>query len=244
MRKFQSLFESSIVKVNEVISSLGSTLRTKKVKLKEVRIGLQNENVELNYSISSKISKLPDDLAIESKNMDALTAKTEKVFRNQAQFRKKKGEGVKQSKKENPKPTVKLSVKPKKENKPNYNLASASKGKEMLNKEPIIDDSEEEDPNEHELKRRKDHEAQIDEHQRIVREAEEKEKIEREAQVVLESGKLLFPVWTLERILNEVVDMQKYILDFVSKYKGNNKSDKVLLSVILKVYEVHKRTHQ
>ncbi|CAI9303309.1 unnamed protein product [Lactuca saligna] len=46
------------------------------------------------------------------------------------------------------------------------------KGKEnMFNKEPIIDDGEEEKPDEEELKRQKAHEAEMDEHQRIIREA-------------------------------------------------------------------------
>ncbi|CAI9299726.1 unnamed protein product [Lactuca saligna] len=46
----------------------------------------------------------------------------------------------------------------------------------------------------------------MDKHQRIVCEVEEKEKAKCEAQVTLESHKLLFPLWTLERILNEAVD--------------------------------------
>ena len=67
------------MKANEVISSLGSTLKIEKAKLEEVRIGLQSDHAEFNSSISSKITKLQDDLAMESKIMDALAAKTEKV---------------------------------------------------------------------------------------------------------------------------------------------------------------------
>ncbi|CAI9263447.1 unnamed protein product [Lactuca saligna] len=51
---------------------------------------------------------------------------------------------------------------------------------------------EEEEPDEHELKIRKDREAKMDEHQRIVHEAEEKEKAEREAQVMLERERFCF----------------------------------------------------
>ncbi|CAI9289421.1 unnamed protein product [Lactuca saligna] len=47
----------------------------------------------------------------------------------------------------------------------------------------------------------------MDEHQRIIRDTEAKEKTECEAQVTLESRKLLFPVWTLKRSQSEVVDM-------------------------------------
>ncbi|CAI9303754.1 unnamed protein product [Lactuca saligna] len=79
----------------------------------------------------------------------------------------------------------------------------------MLNRleEPKIDNSEDEGPNENELKRRKEREAQINEHQRIVRKAEEKENAKREAQAMLESRKRFFLVWTLNRIMSKVVDM-------------------------------------
>nr|KAJ0201645.1 hypothetical protein LSAT_V11C600300200 [Lactuca sativa] len=81
---------------------------------------------------------------------------------------------------ENPKPSAKPTVKPKSENEP--------KGKEKLvNEEPILDNREDEKLDEHELKRRKDPGAQLDEHQRIIHEAEEKEKVERESQAMLES---------------------------------------------------------
>ena len=90
---------------------------------------------------------------------------------------------MKQSKKENPKP----SVKPKSEAKP--------KGKaKLFSEEPIVDNNEDEEPNKHELKRRKDREAQMVEHQRIIHEVEEKGKAEREAHATLESRKHLFPV--------------------------------------------------
>ncbi|CAI9287310.1 unnamed protein product [Lactuca saligna] len=83
------------------------------------------------------------------------------------------------------------------------------KGREALDskgKGKLIDDSDEEGPDEHELKRRKSREAEIDENNQIVREAKEKARVEHEAQLTLESRKLLFPLWNLERILNEMVD--------------------------------------
>ena len=76
---------------------------------------------------------------------------------------------MKQSTKETLKPadiTVKPTIKPKSENEPKDNAASGLKGKEKL-----IDDSEEDEPDEHMLKWRKAREAQIDEHNQIVREA-------------------------------------------------------------------------
>ncbi|CAI9281328.1 unnamed protein product [Lactuca saligna] len=67
MEKFQSSFESNTAKANEVISSLGSTLKIEKVKLQEVHTGLKTDHAEFNSSISSMISKLQDDLALERK---------------------------------------------------------------------------------------------------------------------------------------------------------------------------------
>ncbi|CAI9276460.1 unnamed protein product [Lactuca saligna] len=73
--------------------------------------------------------------------------------------------------------------------------------------EPIIDGSEDEEPDEVELKRHKAREAEIDENARIVREAEEKARAEKEAQATLKSKMLLFPKWTLKRMHNQAVDM-------------------------------------
>ncbi|CAI9281888.1 unnamed protein product [Lactuca saligna] len=55
----------------------------------------------------------------------------------------------------------------------------------MFTEEPIIDDSEDEEPDEAELKRRKAHEAEINEHAHIIREAEEKEKNTQDSQLDL-----------------------------------------------------------
>ncbi|CAI9294329.1 unnamed protein product [Lactuca saligna] len=192
-------------KANEVISSLGSTLKREKAKLQEVRTGLPTDHVEFNSSISSKISKLQDDSAMERKIMDSLSLKIEKVkvltvkLRNAEKqvidllsekatmksciadvngmtircsriwfYSKRRGEGVTQSKKEDPKLLVKATVNPEGETEP--------KGKEKLFIEvPIIDNSEDEEPDENELKK-KECDAQIYEHQRIIREAQVKEK--------------------------------------------------------------------
>ncbi|CAI9281061.1 unnamed protein product [Lactuca saligna] len=50
MEKFQSSFEYNIVKANEVISSLGSTLKIEKVKLEEVHTGLLSDHIEFNVN--------------------------------------------------------------------------------------------------------------------------------------------------------------------------------------------------
>lgn len=66
----------------------------------------------------------------------------------------------------------------------------------------------------------------MDEHQRIIREAEVKKKAEREAQVTLESRKLLYLVSNLKRIQNEAVDMlSQYWLELVVSFKLQNTQD-------------------
>ncbi|CAH1423775.1 unnamed protein product [Lactuca virosa] len=93
------------------------------------------------------------------------------------------------SRKEGPKAPVKPIVK----NEP--------KGKEKLFRDdPIINNEDEEEPTEEELKTRKVREAELDEHQQIICEAEEKERAEKEAHDTLQSKKILFPKWTLKRI--------------------------------------------
>lgn len=81
------------------------------------------------------------------------------------------------------------------------NEASGSKGKEK-----VIDDDVEEEDDEGAKIKRKSRDTEIDENLRISKEPEAREKESREAQVTLETQKLLFPSWSMERILNEVVN--------------------------------------
>ncbi|CAI9304131.1 unnamed protein product [Lactuca saligna] len=126
MEKFQRSFESNTTKANEVIYSLGSTLKTEKVKLQEVRTGLTTNHAQFNYCISSQISKLQDNIAMERKIMDALAVKTEK---------------------EDPKGKKEANHFVKSESEP--------KGKEKLfTEEPMVDNNKDEELDEYELKRR------------------------------------------------------------------------------------------
>ena len=78
MSTFQISFETNIAKGNEVITILGCTLFTEKDHPENVRTGFKTKNTEFHSSISSKIDKLHEDLAIENKTMDKLTVKTKK----------------------------------------------------------------------------------------------------------------------------------------------------------------------
>ncbi|CAI9276643.1 unnamed protein product [Lactuca saligna] len=90
------------------------------------------------------------------------------------------------------------------------------KGKEkIIDEEPIIDNEEDEEPNEAELKRWK--------------EAEEKEKDEWEAHATLKSKMLLFPEWTLKRIQPDAEDLpSQYWLDPVASFDLQNSQDSQL----------------
>lgn len=91
--------------------------------------------------------------------------------------------------------------------KPSIKRKSEPKGKDKLfYEEPIVDNDDEEELDEEELKRRKAREVQLDVNQRIVREAEAKEKAEKESRSALESRKLLFPIWKLKRIQSQAID--------------------------------------
>nr|KAJ0211284.1 hypothetical protein LSAT_V11C400208210 [Lactuca sativa] len=58
----------------------------------------------------------------------------------------------------------------------------------LFSNEPIIDDSEDNEPDEDELKRRKACKAEIDEHARIFKEAEEKEELKRKLRPLLKNS--------------------------------------------------------
>ena len=56
------------------------------------------------------------------------------------------------------------------------------------------------------MKRKKAREAEIDENNHIVREVEVKARLSCEAEETLKAQKTIFPLWTLEQILKEVVE--------------------------------------
>ncbi|CAI9285325.1 unnamed protein product [Lactuca saligna] len=89
--------------------------------------------------------------------------------------------------------------------------------------------------------KRKACDAVLDENQRIAREAKEKEKVEREAQVTLESRKLLFPLWTFEHIMNEAIDNpSQYWLEPVASFDLQNSHNSQLdLPITSKAFKFH-----
>lgn len=67
MSTFQTLFGKNIAKANAFITSLGTTLWTEKDALEKVCTSIQPDNTKFQTSLSSKICKLHEDLAMEKK---------------------------------------------------------------------------------------------------------------------------------------------------------------------------------
>ncbi|CAH1415802.1 unnamed protein product [Lactuca virosa] len=64
---------------NEALKSLGSLFKSEKAKLQEIHTSLKTDHESFQTSISSQITKLQDELAIESKIKDSLALNTEEV---------------------------------------------------------------------------------------------------------------------------------------------------------------------
>lgn len=76
MTNLKTSAESNTLKVNEAIVGLNTTLQKEKEALIEVRTSLQKYNIEFQASISSKMTKLADDLAAENNITDQLAVHT------------------------------------------------------------------------------------------------------------------------------------------------------------------------
>ncbi|CAI9281669.1 unnamed protein product [Lactuca saligna] len=229
MENFQTIFNSNTTTENEDLKSLGSLFKIEKTKLQEICSGLKNVHEAFQTSISSQIVKLQQEHAKENDLKESLAIKTEEVKELSAKLNtsekqikaliRNKGKSLSGgSRKEEPKAPVKPVIN------------QEPKGKEKLfSDEPIIDDDDKEEPDEEELKRRKGREANINEHQRIIHEAEEKERAEKEAQTILQSKKLLFLAWTMKRIQNDAVDLTShYLLEPIVSFDFQNTQDSQL----------------
>ncbi|CAI9268126.1 unnamed protein product [Lactuca saligna] len=100
----------------------------------------------------------------------------------------------------------------------------------------MFHDEEEEEEDETEKLKRKDRDETLNESMQVARKAEEKEKAEREAQVTLESRKLLFPLWTLEALMNEAINnpSQNCFVKVANVPPTNNGADHLLFSFYIK----------
>ncbi|XP_023736528.1 uncharacterized protein LOC111884433 [Lactuca sativa] len=184
MDEYQVTYNNNTSTTNKVIQNVGAMFKGEKTSFVELRTEFKSDHEAFQASVDAKLSKLQANLAME----------TETGVRDAAPFggcfdtdvvSETRGEGSSKVHTEDVKP--KVSVKP-------PVIKQDPKNKDPLfSNESIIDDSEDEEPDEVELKRQKAREAEIDEHARIVREAEDKERAEKEAHATLKSKMLLFP---------------------------------------------------
>ncbi|CAI9274242.1 unnamed protein product [Lactuca saligna] len=79
MENYIPTYNNNTASANEAIQNLGAMFKTEKINLKKIRTGFQQDHTSFQTSFTSKITKLQDDLAMENKVMDALAKKTEKV---------------------------------------------------------------------------------------------------------------------------------------------------------------------
>ncbi|CAI9264617.1 unnamed protein product [Lactuca saligna] len=187
MENYRTTYNNNTTFANEALQNLGSMFKIEKANLKVK--DLLSERAVMRSCISDVTSLLLD--IIESRDSmisiivrkhlaDKLTVVFAMLHRlqgvsPQSSHQKQVGEGG-TGNDEPPKVPTKPIIK--KEPKGNEKL---------IEDEPIIDDDEDEEPNEAELKRRKAYEEELNENQRIIEEAEEKEMVEKEAQATLKS---------------------------------------------------------
>lgn len=83
MKKFTKSFQSSsnnnVSEVNKVIEGFCLSLQTEKESLSSLCFGLQKDNTNHHTSIANSILRMQNELAHETKVMDALAGSTQKV---------------------------------------------------------------------------------------------------------------------------------------------------------------------
>ncbi|KAL7605732.1 hypothetical protein Lser_V15G20073 [Lactuca serriola] len=105
-----------------------------------------------------------------------------------------------------------------------------------------VDDSEEEEETIAEALKRKAREREIDLNAKIVKEAEEKKRILKEAHDLLESKKTLFLFWTLEKLIKEAIESPiTHCLDLVVSLDCENTKDfQFDMPITRKVFMFHR----
>ncbi|CAI9259665.1 unnamed protein product [Lactuca saligna] len=237
--KFTKLQEDMSIE-NKIIDALA--IKEEKCKVLETKIQYDEKQVDdflaekaLTHICISNVTRLLSDITKTRDPMISITVKKHLsemlrlVFATlhhlegvskPVSFHKQGGEGSSK---------VQTNEPPKSPIKPLVIKKEPKRKEKLFSEETIIDDIDDEEPDEAELKRWKAHEAEIDEHTRIVRKAKEKERAEKEAQTTLKSKMLLFPKWNLKRIQNQAMDMpSQYWLDPIASFEIQNTHDSQL----------------
>ena len=78
METYQTTYNNNTSSVNEALQNLGAMFKNEMLNLEKIRTGLQQDHASFQTSLTSKITKIQDDLAMENKIMDTLGKKSEK----------------------------------------------------------------------------------------------------------------------------------------------------------------------
>lgn len=76
MVDFRSSSDNNTTTMNKVVEGFCSLLKAEKEALSKIRAEIKVHNAELHSTLSTKIEKLQEDLAIKNKIMDELAEKT------------------------------------------------------------------------------------------------------------------------------------------------------------------------
>ena len=76
MTDFRTSSEKNIANMKKLIEGFWASIQAEKKYLSSPHSDIKNDNVELNSSISKKLTKSENDLAAENKNVDDLAKQT------------------------------------------------------------------------------------------------------------------------------------------------------------------------
>ena len=79
MSDLNTFAEANVIKATEAVSKLSTSLKSERKKLEKLHSGISDDNTTFQSSISTRLTKFQDDLAIESKIMDELALCTTQV---------------------------------------------------------------------------------------------------------------------------------------------------------------------
>ncbi|CAI9299910.1 unnamed protein product [Lactuca saligna] len=187
MEDYKTTYNSNTVAANKAIQNVGVLFQTEKANFVELCKALKSDHGPFQSSLAVKITKLQEDLATDNKIMDALPIKEEKfqVLETKLQYAHKRVDDLIAEKAvtrsciydvtgllydiiETRNLMISITVKKHLADKLRPVFA-------MLHRlEGVSQPTEDEEPDEAELKRRKARESEIDDHARIIKEAEEK----------------------------------------------------------------------
>ena len=79
MSDLNTFAEANVIKATEAVSKLSTSLKSERKKLEKLHSGISDDNTTFQSSISTRLTKFQDDLAVESKIMDEIALRTNQL---------------------------------------------------------------------------------------------------------------------------------------------------------------------